>query len=64
MGPELVVELALGGLHVAVEGLLDLLGQVLDDLRLGAAEDERPQGLGQEGAVAVVEAAGAGRRAA
>ena len=31
--PELLVELALRRLHVAVEGLLGLLGEVLDDLR-------------------------------
>ena len=41
---QLVVELALGGLQVAVERLLGLLGQVLGDLLLGPAEDERPQG--------------------
>ena len=49
--PELLVDLALGRLHVAVEGLLGLLGEVLDDLRLGAPEDERPERLGQQGAV-------------
>ena len=32
------------GLHVAVERLLGLLGQILDDLGLGAAEDERLRG--------------------
>ena len=49
--PQLVVAAPLLGFHVAVEGLLGLLGQVLDDLLLGAAEDERPQGLGQQDAV-------------
>ena len=57
--PELLVELALRGLHVAVEGLLRLLGKVLDDLRLGPAEDERPQRLGQERAVLDLERRGA-----
>ena len=32
VGPQLVVAATLLGLHVAVEGLLGLLGQVLDDL--------------------------------
>ena len=53
--PQLVVAAPLLGLHVAVEGLLGLLGQVLDDLLLGAAEDERPQGLGQQDAVHLLE---------
>ena len=56
VGPQLVVELPLRRLQVAVEGLLGLLGEVLDDLRLGAAEDERPERLGQQDAVAVVQA--------
>ena len=57
MGPELLVDLPLRRLHVAVEGLLGLLGEVLDDLRLGPAEDERPERLGQQDAVVVLEAA-------
>ena len=62
---QLVVELALRGLQVAVEGLLGLLGQVLDDLRLGAAEDERPQRLGERARrVLVRRRAGRRRRAA
>ena len=51
VGPQLFVELALVGFHVAVERLLGLLGKVLHDLRLGAPEDERPERLGQERAV-------------
>src|SRR5439155_18877832 len=40
---ELVVDLALGRLHLADDGLLGLLGQLGEHLLLGAAEDERPQ---------------------
>ena len=54
VGPQVLVDLPLGRLHVAVEGLLELVGQVLDDLRLGPAEDERPEGAGQQSARAVV----------
>jgi hypothetical protein len=58
---QLVVAPPLIGLHVAVQGLLGLLGEVLDDLLLGPAEDERPQRLGQQDAVGLVErSAGAG----
>ena len=53
--PQLVVAATLFGFHVAVEGLLGLLGQVLDDLGLGAAEDERPQGLCKQNPVGRVE---------
>ncbi len=55
MGPQLVVAAPLLGLHVAVEGLLGLLGKVLDDLLLGASEDERPQRLGQQDAIDLLE---------
>ena len=60
VGAELFVDLALGGLHVAVEGLLGLLGEVLDDLRLGPPEDERLERPGQQRAVLGLEGAAAG----
>ena len=47
---QFVVELALFRLQLAVERLLGFLGQVLGDLLLGAAQDEGPQALGENGA--------------
>ena len=46
VGLEVLVELPLRRLEVAEQGLLELLGEVLDDLRLGPPEDERPEGAG------------------
>ena len=47
---QFVVELALGGLQLAVDGLLGLGGKFRRHLLLGAAQDERPQRVGQQAA--------------
>ncbi len=47
---QFVVELALGRLHLAVNGLLGFRGQLASDLFLGPAQDERPQRAGQKAA--------------
>ncbi len=60
VGAELFVDGTLGRLHVAVEGLLGLLREVLHDLRLGPPEDERPQRAGEELALPLVGRAGPG----
>lgn len=47
---QLVVELALGGLHLTVNRLLALGGKFLRHLLLGPAQNEWPQGLSQQAA--------------
>src|SRR3954465_13054605 len=44
---QLVIQFALAGLEVAVDRLLELLGQLLRDLSLGPPKQERPQRTGQ-----------------
>ena len=47
---QFVVKLALGGFHLAVDGLLGFGGKFRRYLRLGPAEDERAQRVGQQAA--------------
>ena len=53
--PQFVVAASLLGLHVAVERLLGLFGEIFDDLLLGASKDEWPKSFGQQGAVGLVQ---------
>ena len=55
---QLVVELALRGLELAVQRLLGLGGEVLRDLLLRAPQDEGPQAAGDDGHRVGIEAPG------
>ena len=47
MGPHFVVQTSLLFAHVAVDGLLDLLRQIVGHLLFRAAQDEWPQALAE-----------------
>ena len=56
--PQLVVQLSLGGLQLAVQRLLGLGGKVLRHLLLGAPQHEGPQAAGDDGHRVGIEAPG------